>query len=541
MPPVRTSPRYPGSLAALLLLLGNLPTLMAGQTSGQLRSMNPTMASSAVTSVSGVVLNAATGLPVPRALVRLNDRAMLTDREGKFEFDQFAGAGNATLQVNKPGFYASVEADPMWSTALRPDQMAAPVVVRLYPEALLTGTLTASDGSPLPQVLVTAQRSVYNESGHQWFPAGQKMTNSRGEFRLAVPAGDYRIETAFSPRLQGTSRAILPLMVPSGSSSESSGNLHMSSGTEQRFDLHPRVAPAYMVTLHLEQSPEHGFPTILARSSDGTMIPLNVARMGPEGELRVQLPSGTFTLSAMVNLGEMSEYGETTVTVADQNVSGVVLRMATVPAIPVQVIQDSGSTSDKAPPLPQQLGLSMENVQESSSRRGNSIVGMVTSPDHVAYFHAPPGVYRLVARNSGQWFVTSATSGATDLLQQELSVNTGSGGSPIVITVSNQTGSLHGTAMLNGSPASVWLYLVPTGRSAVAVYSFRSSSDGTFTFPNLPPGSYQAIGFESRHSADYRAPKVLAAYSAYTRLVTVNAGDKAALDVNAVPSAEMVP
>ncbi|WP_035349231.1 carboxypeptidase-like regulatory domain-containing protein [Edaphobacter aggregans] len=542
MPLVRISPGYTSALAALCLLLGMATASSAGQMSGQLRSMNSTTtSSSAMTSVSGAVLNAATGQPVPRALVRLNDRAMLTDHEGKFEFDQFAAAGNAMLQVNKPGFYSGVEGETMSNTTLRADQIAVPVIVRLYPEALLTGTLTASDGTPLPQVMVTAQRSVYNETGHQWYPAGQNMTNSRGEFRVAVPPGDYRIETAFSPRLRGTAKAILPLRVPSGTSSNASETIHIGSGTEERFDLHPRVAPAYMVSLRLEQSAEGGFPTILARSSDGTVIPLNVARTGPDSELRVQLPSGSFTLMATLNMGEISEYGETTVTVAEQNVSGVVLRMATIPAIPVQVIQDSGSTSDKAPPMPQQLGLMMEDVRDSSSKRGNGTVGLVNSPDHGSFFHAPPGVYRLTARNSGQWFVKSATYGATDLLQQELSISPGSGNSPIVITVSDQTGSLYGTTMVNGSPASVWLYLIPAGRSAAPVYTARSGSDGVFSLPYLPPGSYQAVGFENRHLADYRDPKALAAYSTYIHSVTVNAGDKTELEVNAVPSAEIVP
>jgi hypothetical protein len=465
---------------------------------------------------------------------------MLTDHEGKFEFDQFAATGSAMLQVNKPGFYPSAEADSVSNVQLRADQLAGPVIVRLYPEALLTGTLIATDGTPLPQVLVTAQRSVYNEAGHQWYPAGQNMTNARGEFRLAVPPGDFRIETAFS-RLRGTAKIILPLRVPAGTSSDTSETIHVSGGTEQRFDLHPRVAPAYTVMLHLEQSAERGFPMIQARSSDGTTIPLSVARSGSDSDLRIELPSGAFTLTATLNMGELSQYGETTVTVADQNVSGVALRMATVPAIPVEVVQDPGTTSDKTAPMPQQLGLMMENVQESASRRGNGTVGMLNSADHGSYFNAPPGVYRLTARNSGQWFVKSATYGTTDLLQQDLSINTGSGSLPIVITVSNQTGSLHGTTTLNGNPAATYLYLIPTGRSAVKVYTMPSSQDGSFTLPYLPPGSYQAIGFENRHSADYHDPKALAVYSTYLHSVTVSAGDKTALDLNAVPAAEIVP
>jgi hypothetical protein len=126
-------------------------------------------------------------------------------------------------------------------------------------------------------------------------------------------------------------------------------------------------------------------------------------------------------------------------------------------------------------------------------------------------------------------------------LQQDLVIALGSGSSPIVVTVSNQTGGLHGTATLNGSPASLWVYLIPTGASATAVYTARSGADGSFDLPYMPPGSYQTIAFESRHSANFRDPKAVAAYSTYMHSVTVTAGNKTSVDILAVPSTELVP
>jgi hypothetical protein len=497
--------------------------------------------SSASVTVTGTVLNAATGLPVPRALVQLSGRSILTDHEGKFEFDQFTTASNAVLQVNKPGFYASPDADPMTNMVLRGDQLSAPIVVRLYAEGLLTGTLTATDGTPLSQVMVTAQRSVYNDTGHRWTPTGNSMTNSRGEFRLAVPPGDYRIETAFSPRLRGTSKAVLPLSIPASGSPGGSGVIHLSSGSEERFELHPAVGPAYAVGIHVEPTPDRGFPMMMARNSDGTTIPLAVARDGREGEMRVELPTGTYALIAELNTGDSMEYGESAVTIADHPVAGVVVRLTAVPSIPVELIQDAGTTSDKSPLTIPQLGLMIESTQEAPSRRGGSPMAPIISRERGTYFRAAPGTYRLTARNSGQWFVKSATYGTTDLLQQDMTIAPGAGSSAIVLTVSNQSGSLSGTASLNGSPSQVSIYLLPSGPSVSSVYSTRSGSDGSFNFSYLPPGSYQAIAFEARHSANYRDPTALADYGTYLHSVTINAGEKATLDLNAVPSTELVP
>jgi hypothetical protein len=58
---------------------------------------------------------------------------------------------------------------------------------------------------------------------------------------------------------------------------------------------------------------------------------------------------------------------------------------------------------------------------------------------------------------------------------------------------------------------------------------------------HLPPGSYQAIAFEGRHSANYRDPASLAPFSSHARSVTVNAGDKPTLNLDAVPVAEVAP
>src|SRR5206468_2810485 len=130
--------------------------------------------------------------------------------------------------------------------------MRSPVTVRLYPEAIVTGTLSAPDGTPLPRIFVTAQRSTYTETGHQWMPTAQATTNSRGEFRLTVPPGDYRIETAFLQQVPGTGKMLLPLIYPSGSSSLSSASIHLRAGAEEHLELRPHLRQSYNLGLRID-------------------------------------------------------------------------------------------------------------------------------------------------------------------------------------------------------------------------------------------------------------------------------------------------
>jgi hypothetical protein len=271
-------------------------------------------------------------------------------------------------------------------------------------------------------------------------------------------------------------------------------------------------------------------------------LQVNPQMNGPGGETKIQLPQGTYTLTARRNSQENPEQAETTVTVPDHDISGVVLQFAPVPSIPIELIVDSSATSDNnsQPPALPQLGLVLQSDQPDPER-GDSSVRPTTRRDQSFAFTAAPGSYRLQSRNAGVWFIKSASYGDADLLQQELVVAPGAAGTPIRLVVSNQTGSLQGTVNLNGNPAVCWVYLISTGATAQSVISLRSNGSGSYAAAHLPPGSYQAIAFERRHSANYRDPASLAPFSGHVRSVTVNAGDKPTLNLDAVPVAEVAP
>lgn len=493
--------------------------------------------------VSGQVVNAATGTPIPRVLVQLNERSQLTDHEGRFSFGNFDTVATdqpstISMRVNKPGFYASPEGESTFTTTFAIGK--APPSIRLYPEALLTGTVTARDGSPLPNVPVSAQRSVYNESGHQWIPTAQHTTNSKGEFRLALPPGDYKVETGYLPSVAGSSQSVIPQIYPTSTSSDGSDLIRLASGSEEHLELHPEISASYTVPLRLEQTSDHGFPMMAARSSTGAVIPLNFTRIPSEGGGHIQLPLGTYTLTGTQYTGDSTDYGETLVTVTGAGTPTVVLRMTATPAISVEVSVDPSSTSDKTPPTAQQLGLLLIPSTQVGFHRTFSF-GVVATRDRTALIRPIPGTYRFSSIANGQWYIRSATYGGTDILQQEFTVAQSSGNTPIRLVVSDQTGSLTGTVRVAGVPAGAWIYLIPTSPSSTPVYSIPSSPNGIFNFPYLPPGSYRAIAFEQRHQDDYRSPQRLAKYATRLQSVSISNGNKATLDLDAVPVTELLP
>jgi hypothetical protein len=388
-----------------------------------------------------------------------------------------------------------------------------------------------------------ARRSEYTEAGHLWAPVAQTLTDTRGRFRLTVPAGDFKLETMYVPRLNGTDEAALPVSVPVETSSNTSGTLHIRSGEEQHFDLHPSVRRAYAVNVSFDTGRERGYPRVVAHAGDGTSIslPVRFLRSGEDGgSARVELPSGTYTLSATIMTPDGVEEGETTVTVADHDVSGVVFHLAPMPTLPVEMEVEQAATSDNPPKLVQ-LGLTLERTDPDINEFNGSISPSIHRDGGMSFL-VSPGSYRLRARNNGNtWYVKSASYGATDILGQDIVLAPGSGGTPLRITVSDQTGDLEGTCKLGGAPAVCWVYLIPTGPSATSVFTNRSGADGSFHCAHLPPGGYRAIAFEQRHSIDYSDPAALAAYAGHVQTVTVSAGGRSTLDLDGVLEREIVP
>ena len=491
-------------------------------------------------SLHGVVVNASTGVPVPRALVRFNGQAVMTDHDGKFELGQISGDDGA-VQVIKPGFYFSTEPFDNSGQFVQVSQLIAGLKLRLYPEALLTGTITAPGGEPVPGVPISAMRSVFDGDGLRWMPEAQTVTDSHGNFRLPVPSGDYRLETRYMPpRPLNDYQAVLPVTLPGENASGTSDVIRIHSGEEQHFDVRPTTGRTHSVLLKMESGNERGFSRIQVRSSNGTEFSVTGVPAGTSGVYRIDLPNGSYHLSTSNNGPDGPEEAETSVTVADHDVTGAVLRFAPMPSLPVEMSVDSATTSDKSQPNLMQIGLVLQNHQEGSES-GNSRAYLSPQRDRSFAFSATPGTYRLQARGEGEWYVKSASFGDTDLLQQDLTVVPGTSGAPVRVVVSNLMGSLQGATRQNGEAASCWVYLIPRMPSAKAIYSVRSNNEGVFTFRYLPPGSYQAVAFERHHSADYSNPATLAAYSTHVRTISIQAGDKATLDLDSVPEGEIVP
>jgi hypothetical protein len=514
-----------------------------GQVSGVSGSLNQSAATQTPTdapasTLRGVVVNAVTDQPIPRALVQIAGHSLLTEHDGKFEFTGLTET-TATIRATKPGFYEGPEPFAN-SRSVTLNNSGEEIQIRLYPEALLTGTVSAPNGDPLPQVSVQALRRMDDAFGSRWMVSAQTNTDSDGQFRLPLPGGDYIVETQYQAERPGVHEAILPMLLPaagsSGGQQAATSTMHLASGTEQHLDLRPQLRASHAV--HIRIDGDQGRPQIEVHMTNGLTFMTGTRPSESPGEVVASLPSGTYTLSAMSANGDLTTYGETRVTVGDHDVTGVELHMTRVAPLTAELTVDPVAASDNPPPTVQQLGIFFSRTNSSASPMNQNMFLQQgrNSPAGVTLL---PGTYRLRAQGSGQWFIEAATLGGTDLLAQDLVVDSASSSVPLHLVVNNQTATLKSTVKLNGQPAACWVYLVATTPSATPVINAMSAADGTLTREYLPPGSYRVLAFETRQSINLTDPAIAQEYAPYVKSVTVAAGETGNLDLDAVPAAEV--
>ncbi|HTB96492.1 MAG TPA: carboxypeptidase-like regulatory domain-containing protein [Terracidiphilus sp.] len=138
----------------------------------------------------GVVVNAATGEPVPRVLVRLTSgRALgaLTDGDGRFAISGVP-TGVQTFDVQKPGFGGTVAMTDFLvptSHTVRVAAEMADVRFPLAPLNALDGQVTLSTGDPAVSVGVTLLRQTVQAGRASWSEVDRRQSTPDGRFRFS--------------------------------------------------------------------------------------------------------------------------------------------------------------------------------------------------------------------------------------------------------------------------------------------------------------------------------------------------------------------
>ncbi len=434
-------------------------------------------------SIAGRVLNSRTGDPVPGVAVELNvNQAKTTsDNAGNFEFPGLA-AGEYRLGAAAPGL-TKVDSITGPIVRLANGERARNMVIRLAPEAVLSGRVVDENGKPL-EADVSLQGAV--------LPAGRNLVLTKGgEFRLGgLSANEYILEATASEPAYSTAT-----YYPSETQRTRAGRIILREG-EHRGDLVVVVKNRRLFKVSgqflgkwLADGSQSVIPEVLPR---GQGMRMRTVGLDKERRFVVQIPAGNyrFVVRSWPQTPERSRsvvLGFANVTVTDGDVADVV-----IPASPLYTVTARQRWADvnRKEPIPGDFLLNpMEgpgSIQEGKANADGTIVAANVSPDRYAFIVSrPPGAY-----------VHSIWAGGADITQRGLDLVNAS---VTDVEIRFATGAAQVTGQLrdaSGQPApggSVQFRFLAANRDTQDLWSTSATCDsnGRYLAESLAPGEYQ--------------------------------------------------
>jgi protocatechuate 3,4-dioxygenase beta subunit len=568
-----------------------VPQRSAAQTYGEDSSADSAAGKNGYT-VSGTVVNSVTGEPISRALVQTGarvatadhaptnqqeadalaelyrQRTALTDREGRFKFVGLPKM-KAGFMVRKPGFFSLSELgdDAFLSGQNRVNVgvETPPVVLKLVPEAIITGRVTDANGEPLEGVSVRISGLQHANGRKQLSPLMQDQeepqtwtTNEEGDYRVAglMPGNYYVSAVPYSsnhdqPQSMGIPKVAYPITYyPGVAELNEATTLQLSAGQRAEIDFTIRPAPVIVVS---------GLLTGLGRAQDVDLQFTNES--GDDVSLDKQFDAQTGSFQAHIiaagpcvikadakDAFEHLLHGQLTLT-ATASVKNVRLNLAPALSIPIEVRMET--TKPRSTPegtlirlhnggtsIP--VSVNLHPIEMGRPQLSASVEGGPNNPVLVLR-NLEPGRYNVeVIPNNTEndsWYVKSILYGGADLLREELTVVPGQA-SAMEIVLRDDSAAIYGTVQSGEDEGQTAAVLVVSDYAPLDPKMIVADDRGEFQLDGLAPGGYKVFAFDRVDGLEYSNPQALDPYVSKAAQVSLQPNEKTTVKVDLIQRGE---
>jgi hypothetical protein len=511
--------------------------------------------------VSGIVVNAVTGEPVPRALVEIyamGQRAALTNAEGHFEFSGLRAMDGVSIAAQKPGFFAEQQVQhrngvPV-TIRVGPDTPA--VIIKLVPGSEIVGRIT-SNGEPLEDVPVKVLMAEVQDGHKQWGQLGSTTSDDEGEFRIAgLLPGEYYLEVG--PKAPDIVEGIRSRQVsgygrvfyPNAPELESGSPMVLGMGQRAEADFSLKQELWYRVSGMVRGvDPTANISVRLVGGGDvgeGSRLNRGTA------EFETRAPAGNYRLEvegfSQVGIAGIADVPVT----VNSDVSGLQVAAGPAPAIPIEVKAEStgtkngesggfGGTGTAVYRNGSRSVMRMSPVSISLRPSGFSEAGMepVVSPNNsgkpetLAVRNLMPGNYWVEIGKNPPWYVQSAICGSMDLLRERLAVTGGPPCAAIEVVLRDDGATLSASGTWEGEPTQATMLLLPEQAPEQAT-TLPVGKGGEAQFEDLAPGNYSVLLMDGVDGLEYKNPEAMSGYMSKAAHVTLSPNQRANLSVEMV-------
>jgi protocatechuate 3,4-dioxygenase beta subunit len=435
--------------------------------------------------ISGSVLNAVTGEPVPKAQVALRSTSTndsytaVTDDTGNFAVAVDA-PGAFEFVVQKRGFVKNGQ-----SLSLTAGQSAAGAVIRLTPQGVIAGHVLDGSGEPIPEVSVQAIQSRQAGLSKRYFVAGSATTNDLGEYRIYGLApgryyvgGAYRSDSGyaavFHPGVAEAARAV-PIDVSAGGEV-----LGLNLTILETHSLRIRGVLQSAAGLNLQ-----GTMIVAAPCDAGPLNRATTTIRTASGAFELRdLTPGCYILAADTFSAGRRYSARLPVNVAEANVEGV--RLNLVP--PVQLagqVKVEGGGELQLPQITVNLEARFSKLTASGApaENGSLLLNNIV-----------PETYELNATIPDGFYLKSARFGESDVLQYGLDLSH-PGDTRLELVVSGDGGRIDGSVTDDSDRpipgARVALMPASAGNRSIRWETTTTDQEGAFCLRGIAPGNYK--------------------------------------------------
>jgi hypothetical protein len=439
------------------------------------------------------------GLLVPPVYVSASDGS------GNFVFDDL-DADRYQLTVERAGY---VRYEPGAIVDLSPSRTRAGIVVKMTPEALISGRILDEDGDPFPNAAVLLCRWNIAERRRQQQCNGVASAGPDGSFVIGnLPAGRYylagqdlkhvsSVSQRELPGRKGPEESYVTTYYPGVDDLSGAVALDLTAGAQIRgMDFRLRRSRVFRIAGKVLQ-PRGTLATIslLSKDQDGASARNSVQAATGVFEFNRLLPGAYIVLASAGNA-----FGRQVVTISGRSVEDVVIQLARGPDVDVR-FRTEGSRPAR--------------ITFSSAERNNYRPTSRQLPDGTLQFVGmQPGIYRIgVELTDAGTYVKSMRFGDQDVTRKPLDLTSGAGGILEVVLASH-------AAEMNG--ATTPGFAVTLWDDPDYIRTATADANGAFRFTNLPPGDYRVAAWENIDPGFSDLPEFLAKFESRATLLKLS-------------------
>lgn len=263
--------------------------------------------------LTGRVLDAVTGLPIPDAQVTLMGvpagvvRSVQSDAGGRFTYDQLR-PGSYSVQARHPHYPGPLGLpQPARLFTVEPGEEPSAATLRLAPAGVLSGRVVADDGEPLAGCSVQIFRHPLGSGPVT--AAAQTESGEDGEFRFADLAPDRYLLGATCPESLPVERLLdhagtgswapaatwEPVYYPQSPTRQGATPIAVSSGTNRQVELRTAPTPIATVRGTIEPSPSPAILLAPAGEAGSPLYEFRTTTTGGAFEFH-RVPPGAYVL-----------------------------------------------------------------------------------------------------------------------------------------------------------------------------------------------------------------------------------------------------